>query len=209
MAKPRLMKKGNTWYRNDTPIKPGYKYYDLTEKQWKILKDDGNFYPYNVGKRTSGSTPTKEQLAIQFAKHDLAPSVPFLKDDYQYIDGVPFHSGYDYSGTESGREINLKLNQKYYQEVQDSIANRIQEGFYEDYPEQYKRDIKMRDQYKVHQTCPGGWTCVNSVEGLRGNTQWSNRDFVVNKRYESRGYRIFLLMIQMLKKLIITCLLVL
>lgn len=47
----------------------------------------------------------------------------------------------------------------------------------------------MRDQYKNHPTSPAGWTCINSVEGLRGNTQWSNRDFVINNKYKSRGYK--------------------
>lgn len=32
MAKPKLTKRGNTWYRNEKPIKPGYKYYDLNKK---------------------------------------------------------------------------------------------------------------------------------------------------------------------------------
>ena len=152
------------------------------------LGTDGAFHPYNVGVRTSGTKPTRDSLALQYARQDLAPSVPFLPDDedLRYA-GVPDGmTSYRYDGTEEAREHNRGVNIRYYDQVNDSIGKRVVSGYYDKYPEQYMRDIQMRNQYLLHPTSPAGWGCINSVEGLNGRTQWSNVDFVKNKRYEGR-----------------------
>ena len=184
MARPKLIKKGNTWYRNGKAVQAGYKYYDMNSKQWKILGKNGNFNTYKLGVRTSVVIPSPDSLTIQYAKHDLAPKVTFLSDNRNVgRDNVPTYA-YDVSGTEAARQTNARVNDGFYSEVNDSIAKRIAQGYYDKYPEQYARDIQMRDQYKNNRTRPGGWSCINSVYGLMGNqTQATNKGFTDNANY--------------------------
>ncbi len=194
MARPKLIKKGNTWYRNGVAVKEGYKYYDSKKKQWMRLGANGVFTPYNVGVRTSGTKPTKDSLALQYARQDLAPSVPFLADDLDLSRssvpmGYSYKGGpylYNYNGTTEARQQNKKVNNYFYSLVKDSIGKRVLSGYYDEYPEQYARDIQMCNQYLSHPTSPAGWGCINSVEGLNGRKNWSNVDFVKNQRYAGR-----------------------
>ena len=170
MARPKLIKKGNTWYRNGKAVQAGYKYYDMNSKQWKILGKNGNFNTYKLGVRTSGVIPSPDSLTIQYAFNDLAPSVPFTS-----------------ASSEDEKKYNRQNNTKNYTQVNDSIGKRIVQGYYDKYPEQYARDIQMRDQYKNHADDTWNWGCINSVIGLTGGVQWSNKEFT-DKTYKKHGY---------------------